>query len=227
MALPLLRAPLLAFVVGGALSVWGYHSFTDDSALQQRIEQLERERQQLQQRIRFLRERERVARVHVREQVADASAPGGRRTTFEFQELDDDGAPLGPARSYTIDGDVLYVDAQVIKFDEEFLAEHELEQGSTLLLFRRLFGEHQAPADGFPLDSAPRPPAAYSAETAADPFVTELWSDFWGYANRPDVLERAGVHAMHGEAPYIRLEDGRSYEVILRTSGGLTLRAYD
>lgn len=226
MAMPLLRAPVLAFVLGGGLSVWTYHTITDDSVLQQRIAELEVERDALQKRVFFLRERERVARLHVLEQTPDRDAPGQKRTSFRFEELDGEGQVLGQAREFTIDGDLLYVDAQVIKFDDEFLGEHELERGTTLLLFRRLFGEHQAPADGFVLDSLPRSPSFYSAEEAPDGFQTELWSNFWDYANRPEVLEKTGVRAMHGEAPYIRLEPGRSYQVELRSSDGLTIRAF-
>lgn len=226
MAMPLLRAPVLAFVLGGGLSVWTYHTITDDSVLQQRIQQLEIERDALQKRVYFLRERERVARVHVIDQQPDRESPGQKRTSFRFEELDGEGAILGEPREFTIDGDLLYVDAQVIKFDEEFLGEHELERGTTLLLFRRLFGEFQAPADGFMLDSLPRAPHLYSAEEAPDTFTTELWSNFWDYANRPEILEKTGVRAMHGEAPYIRLEAGRSYQIELRSSDGLTIRAF-
>ncbi|MCH2102073.1 MAG: hypothetical protein MK209_09145 [Planctomycetes bacterium] len=93
-------------------------------------------------------------------------------------------------------------------------------------MFRRLFGEFRAPAEGFALDSLPRPPASYSAEEGPDLFTTELWGNFWEYANRPEVLERTGVRAMHGEAPYIRLENGRSYQIELRNSEGLTIKPF-
>ena len=226
MALPIFKAPVLTFVLGGGLSVWAYHTLTDDSALRQRVAELEQLNEALQQRIEFLRERKRVARIHVLDQVADSQAPGGQRTTFRFEEIDAEGSPLNPPREFTIDGDVLYVDAQVIKFDDSFLQEHELEKGSTLLLFRRLFGEHQAPAEGFALAAAQRPPDGYSVESAPDAFSAELWDNFWDYANRPEVLERTGVRAMHGEAPYMRLEAGRSYQVELRTTDGLTIRPF-
>lgn len=227
MVLAILRAPVLAFVVGGAVSIFAYHELTDDPLLKARIEQLEQDKLKLEKRIYFLRERERVARVHVLDQQVDPTAPGGLRTTFRFEEIDADGHPVGPPQELTIDGDVLYVDAQVIKFNEEFLGENELEQGTSLLLFRRLFGEHQAPVDGFPLDSAPRAPYVYSAETAPDPFQEELWNNFWDYANNPEVMKRTGVRAMHGEAPYMRLETGRSYQIELRSSDGLSIRPFD
>lgn len=225
MAIALLRAPFLAFVAGSALAGWAVHEWTTDPALLRRIEELEKEAESLRKRITFLRERERVAQIEVIKQSPERDAEGQRRTTFRFQEYGLDGAPLGQAREFTIDGDLLYVDAQVIKFDDAFLEEHELERGTTLLLFRRLFGEYQAPADGFALDSSPRVPSVYSAEDAVDPFIGELWENFWEYANRPEVLERTGVRAMHGEAPYIRLEPSSRYQVELRSSDGLTIRA--
>jgi len=225
MALPLLRIPVLAFLAGSGLSVWGYHTWTSDSELLQRIEELEQEKLALQQSIHFLRERNRVAQIDVLDQEQDSQNRSGIATTFRFQELDQDGEALARAQEFTIDGKLLYVDAQVIKFDDAFLEESGLEPGSSLLLFRRLFGEFQAPADGYALDSAPRPPEAYSAEANSGAFSNELWQNFWDYANRPEVMERTGVRAMHGEAPSMQLEPGQSYQVELRSSGGLSVRA--
>lgn len=225
MALPLLRIPVLAFLAGSGLSVWGYHTWTSDSKLLQRIEELEQEQIKLKQRILFLRERNRVAYIDVIEQESGQDNRSGLRTTFLFHELDSEGNPLSQPREFSIDGTLLYVDAQVIKFDDAFLEDAGLEPGSSLLLFRRLFGEYQAPADGYALDSSPRPPEAYSAEAAQGGFSDELWQNFWDYANRPEVLERTGVRAMHGEAPSMQLQPGRRYQVELRSSGGLSLNA--
>ncbi|MCH2102074.1 MAG: hypothetical protein MK209_09150 [Planctomycetes bacterium] len=74
MALPILRTPVLTFLVGGALSVWAYHTLTDNSVLQQRISDLEQKNRSLKNRIEFLRDRERVARVHVIDQKFDQNA---------------------------------------------------------------------------------------------------------------------------------------------------------
>ncbi|NQU49064.1 MAG: hypothetical protein HQ519_10490 [Planctomycetes bacterium] len=232
MAISTARTFVLAFLVGGSASVWAYHELSDNEILVQRIKELEIQQERLEHQISFLKERKRVAQIEVLEQKTDPDAPGGKRSTVRFWEVGSEMQPAGPAQEFTIDGDVLYVDAQVIKFDQEFLQQNDLEEGSSLLLFRRLFGEFQTPHDGYALDQQETVPPIYSAEDApADAYRTgfhqELWRDFWRYANRPEVIRRSGIHAMHGEAPYIQLVPGGRYEIELRTTGGLSIRALD
>jgi hypothetical protein len=220
------RGFLLAFLAGGTLSVWVYHAYSEDSALVRRVNELEQENGRLQRRMAFLRERKRVAVLEVLEQNAAPEAQGGLHTLVSFQEVDPSGTAIGPAKEFQVEGDVVYVDAQVIKFDPSFLSAQDLAQGSTLLLFRRLFGEFQAPADGFALDQGGDFPPGYSAEAGAE-FAQELWQNFWQYANRPEVVRRSGIRAMHGEAPYIKVIPGGRYELELRSSDGLSIRLVD
>lgn len=227
-----IAAPLL-FIVLGAVGAWWLLTPRGDPADKVRITELEGEVERLGQEIakrelqlKFLRERRRVARVDQVVRTPDANAPGGAHTSFRFQEYGTDGQPAGPAQSFTIFGDVAYFDALVVKFDDAFVERNDLLKGSSLLLFRRIFGEHQAPADGFPLDAAGRRPHGYEAESPGAPsFHQDLWSRFWDYALQPEVAREAGVRAMHGEAPFIRLAPDREYEVELRTSEGLIIRA--
>ncbi|RMH04421.1 MAG: hypothetical protein D6702_03280 [Planctomycetota bacterium] len=193
-----------------------------------RIAELERQVQDLEFRIELLRERRRVAILDRIEQAPSEQRPGGVRTRFRFREVDPAGATLGREQEFEIEGDLVYLDAQVIKFDDEFVERRDLLRGSTLLLFRRLFGEYQTPAEGFPIDTAGVRPAAYGGDAGPDAaFQEELWRDFWRYANDPAVARQSGVRAMHGEAPYVKLAPGRAYEIQLRTSGGLTIRTLD
>jgi hypothetical protein len=234
MAFSAVRTFLLAFIAGGAVSAWGYHKLNSDELVLQRlqIEELEKQQELLEHQIYFLKERQRVAQIEVLEQFHDPESRSGKRTKLRFWEVGEDGQAIGDASEFTIDGDVVYVDAQVIKFDPEFLQENNLEQGSSLLTFRRLFGEFQSPSDGFPLDQSKQPPPAFSVEDnrggeAGEDFHAELWRNFWQYANRPEVMRQMGVHAMHGEAPYIQLAPAGRYQIELRTTDGLTIRAMD
>ena len=62
------------------------------------------------------------------------------------------GKPIDAPRDLTIEGDLAYIDAWVVKYHDK-LVETGSPLGSTsICLFRRLFGETQKPADGFPLD---------------------------------------------------------------------------
>lgn len=199
-------------------------AFGDDPQLTQRISDLEEELTTKELQLDFLRERQRIARIQVLEQRADPSRPGGQVTRFLFRELDPSGQAYDEGDWYEIDGDVVYVDALVIKFDDAFVESHDLLRGSSLLLFRRIFGEHQNPADGFPIDSVGQYPLAYSPEGGAPALHRDLWKRFWEYALDPEVARASGVRAMHGEAPFIKLAPGKQYDVELRTSGGITIR---
>lgn len=227
-------SPLLFAAAGGAL-VWWLLAPTGDPADKARISALEGEVLQLQGEIakrelqlKFLRQRRRVARV---DQVTSAPEPeslGGALTSFRFQELNEAGLPLGNSQSFTIRGDIAYFEALVVKFDDAFVESNDLLKGSSLLLFRRIFGEHQAPADGFPLDAVGQRPAGYESDPAADsPFYRDLWSRFWEYSLEPEVARQAGVRAMHGEAPFVKLAPGKAYEIELRSSEGLVIRVVE
>lgn len=211
--------------VAGLGAYLGLHGFFDgDAELKQQISDLKQDLAAKELQLDFLRQRQRVAHIEVLEQREDASRPGGRTTRFRFQEMDASGIPFDEGDWYEIDGDILYVDALVIKFDDAFVEANDLLRGSSLLLFRRLFGEHQNPSDGFPLDSVGQHPQAYSVEEGAHAFQRDLWKRFWDYALEPEVVRQSGVRAMHGEAPFIKLAPGKRYAVELRTSGGLTIR---
>jgi len=215
---------LLGSLGGGAVFLGLNGAFSDDPMLLQRISELEQEVTAKELQLGFLRERRRIARIEVLEQREDAGRPGGLVSRFRFREYDPSGAPYNDGDWYEIDGDILYLEALVIKFDDQFVEQNDLLRGSTLLLFRRLFGEHQNPADGFVIDSVGQFPRAYSPEEGAPAFQRDLWKHFWDYALNPEVVRESGVRAMHGEAPFIKLAPGKNYEVELRTSGGLTIR---
>jgi len=59
------------------------------------------------------------------------------------------------------------------------------------------------------------------------PSVAAFAARFWEYALNPSVVRESGVRAMHGEAPFIKLEPGHNFELELRSSGGLTIRPVD
>jgi hypothetical protein len=200
---------------------------------QRRIEEQQRQIEELAARVRelelalkLLKVDHRLARLTVKAQREAPAEPGGGSTDVVFQELGPDGDPLGPEQAFTLAGKVAYIDALVIKFDDSYVEHGDALRGSSVCFFRRIFGEYQQPADGFPLDSVGARPRPYGVgDDAASPVEITLWQHFWDYANDPAAAARAGVRALHGEAPYIELRPGKSYRVELRASGGLTVRA--
>ncbi|HEX9794580.1 MAG TPA: hypothetical protein VGC54_11410 [Planctomycetota bacterium] len=180
--------------------------------------------EELQVALQLLKTDHRIARLQVLDQTEDPDRPGQMRSTLRFTELSHDGVPLGPSQEMTIEGRLAYVDALVIKFEDRLVQEGDYLRGTSVCIFRRIFGENQEPSEGVPLDTVGMRPRGYSAEEAPSEFHEQLWRNFWEYANDPVSAQAFGVRAMQGEAPFIELRPGRSYRIELRASDGLTIR---
>ena len=60
------------------------------------------------------------------------------------------------------------------------------ERGTSLLLFKRIFGSGQRPDDGYPLDEVGSAPRAYARGGKMSDFERRIWDDFWNIANDPE-----------------------------------------
>jgi hypothetical protein len=171
--------------------------------------------------VRLLRYTERRAQLVVLDQTPGVD--GHVRSRVRFTELDPQGDPVGELRELWLDGDEVYVDALVIKFDDSFVTAGDALKGKALLLFRRIFTDRRRPADGDVLDREGQMPQSYAAERAPTAFERELWARFWELANDPEEARRRGVRALHGEAVSTRLRKDRVYTITLRSTGELTI----
>lgn len=167
----------------------------------------------------------RLAEIRVLEQGSDPD--GSVFTRVLFVELDPGGEPLGEGIEAVVRGRTVYVETLVIKFDDHYVESGDALRGTSICLFRRLFGEDQRPTDGVPIDTAGQQPLVYAGDEPPPPLHRDLWNRFWEYANDPELANEHGVRAIHGEAPFIELRPGRTYRVELRASGGLTIRTLD
>lgn len=174
----------------------------------------------------LLKLRHRIARINVLDQTDDAET--GRVTTkIEFYEVDEQGVPLTDDRQqFEIDGDRVYVECLVAKFDDKFVEENDLERRTAVCLFQRIFGEYQEPQEGFAIDAVGASPTAYAGEEISE-FEKGIWRDFWTIANDPGRAAELGIRAAHADAPSIKLRPGGEYELDLRTTGEMTLRPLD
>jgi hypothetical protein len=163
----------------------------------------------------------RVARLSVVDQTQDA-ATGEITTKVEFVELNDEGHPIDTPREFPIKGDTVFLDNWVVKFDDKYVESADLERGTSLVLFRRIFGEKQQPIDGFPLDEVGSAPRAYLRGGKMSDFEKQIWDDFWVIANDPERAEQMGIRAAHGLALSMKVQKGKSYTVQLRASDGLS-----
>lgn len=144
---------------------------------------------------------------------------GTLQTTFRFTEIDDDGKPLTASRQFTLPGQEVYFDTLVIKFDDHFVEQGDPVKGKALMLFRRVFSNAMRPEDGFVIDREGHEPAVYAEGQELGGFEKDLWQKFWEIANDERLAKQRGVRAIHGDAPYMRLEPNRVYEVLLRSTG--------
>lgn len=192
-------------------------------ALDTLVEEQEQKIDELEVAIWLLNFDHRVARIVVLEQTEDPSDPDRVRTRLRFEELDRTGTPIGPGRELTVEGRVVYIEGLVIKFDDGYVEGADALRGTSICMFRRMYGENQKPSDGVPLDSRTTHPVTMGDEEGPDPFFADLWEQFWEYANDPALAATKGVRASHGEAPFIEMRPGKTYRVELRASGGLTV----
>ncbi|HED65110.1 MAG TPA: hypothetical protein ENJ09_06085 [Planctomycetes bacterium] len=163
----------------------------------------------------------RIARFRV---LSQEDTPEGTLTRIEFTELGPDGDPIGNTRTITVHGSKVYLETWVVKFDDAFVEEGDPLRGTSICLFRRVFGEDDKPTDGTELDPVGEQPLVYAGERAPDPLHQDIWRRFWDLANDPDAASAMGLRAVHGEAPFIDARPGKTYRVELRASDGLTIR---
>lgn len=208
-----------ASVLGGAVLVGAAWWAVDNARLVREMRQLEQRNAELQRVVTRLETERRVAQLYV---ISQDKGPDGkvRSTTVDFQEIDRDGSPL-PARRLTVKGDVIFVDALVVRFGNEYVERNDLLRGHSLHLFRRIFGEHDRPSDGQPLDLPQEIPAAYRTQARPSDFEQTLWRDFWKYASDPAAAQRLGVRVAQGEAVYQHVSPPQRWRLTTRADGGL------
>lgn len=124
-------------------------------------------------------------------------------------------------------GDEVYVDVLVAKFQRRFVDRGDGLRGKSLLLFRRAFGNAQAPDSGTLLfrqaGEISLVPELVRVDERPTAFERKIWKRFWDYANDPKLAASAGIRVAQGEAPHIKVVQGQVYKLTLRASGGLDI----
>jgi hypothetical protein len=187
------------------------------------LENQQRVIQQLDTALRLLKVDRRIAQIAVLDQYR-RQQDGQRMTKLLFAEVDNQGQLLDAYKTFEIEGDIVYIDAWVAKFMDEHVEAGVPLRSTSLCLFRRVFGEHQRPREGFLLDAVGARPAAYRGAREMSQLEADIWAHFWEYANDPAKASQVGLRALQGEAPSIRLVQGRAYWIQLRASDGLTIK---
>lgn len=189
------------------------------SRLTTRVQTLEREKTELVEYAERLAASRRVAQVNVLEQWRDEQ--GRLCSRLRWQEIGTDGR-MGDPIEIDVIGEQVYFEAFVIKFDHDHVGRADADRGASVALFRRVFGDAQAPQSATPFDQLRANPVF---DPVGPPAARDrLWSRFWDFASHPDVAERFGVRVAQCEAPAVRLSEDEIWEVKLDAAGGINLR---
>jgi hypothetical protein len=208
-----------AFVIGTAAFVAVRFGAVEVRRLRGEVDELQQEKERLVEYAQRLSASRRVAQIDVVRQRVDER--GRTVSTLLWQEIGAAGT-VGKPLALEAVGDLVYFEALVIKFDSHYVAEGDRERGVSLALFRRVFGECQAPESVPELDRAARPPLADTEQHS--PLHEELWQRFWDMVDDPQLATDYGVRVAQCEAPAVRLRAGQVWELELDAAGGLNLR---
>ncbi len=139
----------LLLLAGAAVVVTEQFSAFEIRKLKGQIESLEAEKAELALYAERLCASRRVAQLDILEQTPTDEGPV---TVMRWQQIAPDGRLAAP-EIVTIQGRQVYLEAMVVKFRHELIGKGaDGERSASLALFRRAFGERQAPVTGHPLD---------------------------------------------------------------------------
>jgi hypothetical protein len=121
-------------------------------------------------------------------------------------------------KEYTIEGDIIYFDALIVKFGNKIVMDGETR---ALYLWSKVYSEKMAPEQGFAIEEPGAEPQRYS-DLLALLHIKEkqlFWSNIWDLANDPDKLKEYGIEAIYGNAVYSRLREGLIYVFKISPTG--------
>jgi len=218
----------LKFIFGSVLLI-GIATFTavrfggvETARLRKQVDELEQQRQRLVSYAQRLSARRRVAQVDVVRQREDER--GRTVSTLLWQEIGPDGV-LGKPLAVEAIGRLVYFEALVLKFEPSLVGEGDPARGTSLAMFRRIFGDCQAPDSVTELDRTARPPVREAEDVAR--LHEELWRRFWDFVDDPALAAEYGVRVAQCEAPAVPLKVGQVWQVSLDALGGVNLRRID
>jgi hypothetical protein len=196
----------------------------DLAALSRELKEKNAQLDRLETALRLLKLRHRIAHLRVVDQVAQADSDRVV-STIEFYEVNDEGTPVSDDRkTFEIEGDRVYVECLVAKFEDKYIEQADLDRSTAICLFQRIFGEFQQPQDGFPVENIGSIPTSYARGGKMSEFERQIWSDFWTIANDRQKAAELGIRAAHADAPSTQVQKGATYELELRSTGEFTLR---
>lgn len=123
-------------------------------------------------------------------------------------------------REYEIEGDVVHFDALIVKFAGPLVMDGKER---AIYLWRRVYGEHMPPEQGYSVDDSGLEPRRYES-ICRDLSLDEkqmFWEEIWDLANDLDRLSDTGIKAVYGNVVYQNLRPGFIYVFKINNSGEL------
>ena len=124
-------------------------------------------------------------------------------------------------KEYEVTGDVVFFDVLVVTFGDQLVMDGTER---AMYLWRRTYGEHQPPAEGFALEPAGQPSPRYTqlCEKLSIEDRQLFWDEIWQLSNNPKRLENLGIKAVLGKAVYRPLKPGLVYIFKVSSSGAIS-----
>lgn len=123
-------------------------------------------------------------------------------------------------KEYEVTGDVVFFDMLTVTFGNE-LVKDGTERA--MYMWRRLYGENQPPAQGFPIEieGQPSPRYAQLCEELSIENGQLFWDEIWKLSNNPKRLESLGIRGVIGKVVYRELKPGLIYVFKISAAGAV------
>jgi hypothetical protein len=169
----------------------------------------------------------RIANIKVLEKGVDDE--GQPYLEVRFSEVNEYGEIIGSPRDFTLRGEKFYIDGWVATFEDKYIEDADELRAASLFVFKSIYGDAERPMDGQRLDTQTvefGPPGIYKSDRQTA-FEQQIWNDFWQVCNNRKLQKELGIRASQGQASYLEAEEGRTYQVNIRSSGGMSLTPLD
>ena len=188
----------------------------------QEFERIQSENDRFRTSLQLLKIDRRLANVEVMDISENES--GEPTMNVRFTEYDEFGEVIGASRDFELRGDTMYLDCWVVKFGDKYVEQADALRSASLCVFKGIYGNLDGPQGTHPLDSSSEGdlPSVYASDEKSA-FEAKIWSDFWKLANDEESQQELGIRAIHGQANYVRVKKGKTYEINVRSSGAASL----
>lgn len=215
----LVRILTLLVLVGllAGAGFWYYHY----TARERQIRKLEEEKRHLEQIIQRITTERRLAEVIV---TGSSLVDGVRETRLLFVEYARDQKTSMVPREFIVRGEMVHVDAMVIKFDRSFVFADDKLKGCSIALFTKIYGDSEPPEKAQTIDAPGAIPPIYAgADPAAAEFEQKLWQNFWKLFTDEAFRKEHGVRTAYGDGKWWKPEEGFLYTLSITADGGVTM----